>query len=177
MQLILNGDTRPILFFLTAAADHIAGITGASPSVAISKNGAAFVAPAGAVSEVGDGWYKLTPAGADVATNGVLVLHAGAAGADPADVKCQVVAFDPYDTAPSLPEITGGVLRTPLPESYSGNGQEGTLTQLLYGLTAILGNVSQSGDVLTANRLDGETPAMSFLLDSATAPSSRRRSD
>jgi hypothetical protein len=177
MQLILNGDARPILFFLTAAADHVSGITGASPVVTISKNGGAFAAPAGAVSEVGDGWYRLVPAGADVMTNGIFVLHASAEGADPADVKCQVVAFDPYDAAPSLPEITGGVLRTPLAESYAGNGQEGTLTQLLYGLTAILGNVSQSGDVLTANRLDGETPAMSFLLDSATAPSSRRRSD
>ncbi len=177
MQLILNGDTRPVLFFLTAAADHIAGLAGGTPTVTISKNGAAFVSPAGAVAEVGDGWYRLTPAGADVTTNGIFLLHAAADGADPVDVKCQVVAFDPYDAAPTLPEITGGVLETALPESYADNGQAGTLTQLLYGLTAILGNVSQSGDVLTANRLDGTTPAMNFMLDSATAPSSRRRTE
>jgi hypothetical protein len=35
--------------------------------------------------------------------------------------------------------------------------------------------VSQSGATLTANRLDGATPAMSFTLDSAAAPTSRRR--
>jgi hypothetical protein len=177
MQLILNGDTRPILFFLTSASDHISGMTGVTPSVTVSKNGAAFATPAGAVAEVGDGWYRLTPAGADVTTNGIFLLHATATGADPVDVKCQVVVFDPYDAAPTLPEITGGVLETALPESYADNGQAGTLTQLLYGLTAILGNVSQSGAVLTANRLDGTTPAMSFTLDSATAPSSRRRTD
>ena len=125
MQLILNGDTRPVLFFLTAAADHIAGLAGASPTVTISKNGAAFGAHAGAVAEVGDGWYRLIPAGADVTTNGIFLLHAVADGADPVDVKCQVVAFDPYDAAPTLPEITGGVLETALPESYADNGQAG----------------------------------------------------
>lgn len=177
MQLILNGDTRPVLFLLTSSADHVTGLAGASPTVTVSKNGAAFASPAGSVAEVGDGWYKLVPAGPDVTTNGIFLLHAVADGADPVDVKCQVVAFDPYDAAPTLPQITGGVLETALPESYADNGQAGTLTQLLYGLTAILGNVSQSGDILTANRLDGETPAMSFMLDSASAPSSRRRTD
>ena len=46
---------------------------------------------------------------------------------------------------------------------------------LLYGIAAMMGNVSQSGATLTANRLDGVTPAMTFTLDSATAPTARRR--
>jgi hypothetical protein len=175
MQLILNGDTRPILFFMTQSSDHISGLVGAAPVVAISKNGGSFAAPAGTVAEVGDGWYGLTPGGADVTTNGVLLLHATATGGDPADVKAQVVAFDPYAAIPTLGAIQDGVLNDVLAESYAANGEPGTLAQLLYGISAVLGNIAQDGTTLTANRLDGVTPAMSFTLDSATAPTSRRR--
>jgi hypothetical protein len=175
MQLILNGDTRPILFFMAQSGDHISALTGAVPAVAVSKNGGAFGAPTGTVAEVGNGWYGLTPAGTDVTTDGILLLHATAAGGDPADVKAQVVAFDPYAAVPTLGAIQNGVLNDVLTESYAANGQPATLAQLLYGVLAMLGNVSQSGAVLTANRLDGTTPAMSFTLDSATAPTSRRR--
>jgi hypothetical protein len=97
MQLILNGDSHPLPFFLAASSDHLTGLAAAAPTVTISKNGAAFAAPAGAVAEIGNGWYKLTPSGADTTTNGMLLLHATAASADPADVKSQVVAFSPYD--------------------------------------------------------------------------------
>jgi hypothetical protein len=211
MQLILNGETRPIPFFLASSADHVTGLTGAAPAVTLAKNGGAFAAPSGTVAEMADGWYSLEPAGADVTTNGVLLLHATAAGADPADVKCQVVAFSPYDPAalgladlaaaptlsqsPTLAEIKAGILDDPLSahtiagtpgaalgalvgalaESYAANGQPATLAQLLYGILAILGNVSQTGTTLTAARLDGETQAMAFTLDSATAPTTRRR--
>jgi hypothetical protein len=174
MQLILNGDARPVPFFLAASADHVTGLTGAAPSVLISRNGGAFAAPAGAVAELGDGWYSLTPAGSDVTTDGVLLLHAAASGADPADVKCQVVAFSPYDPA-ALGLADLAVLTGALAESYAANGQPATLAQLLYGILAILGNVSQSGATLTAAKLDGETPAMTFTLDSPTAPTTRRR--
>jgi hypothetical protein len=30
MQLILNGDTRPILFFLAQSGDHVSGLVGAA---------------------------------------------------------------------------------------------------------------------------------------------------
>jgi hypothetical protein len=175
MQLILNGDTRPILFFLAQSGDHVSGLVGAAPVVTISKNGGAFGVPAGTVAAVGNGWYSLTPSGADTTTNGVLLLHATAAGGDPADVKAQVVAFDPFAAVPTLSAITDGLLNAALTESYAANGAPATLVQLLYGISAVMNNVSQSGVTLTANRLDGVTPAMSFTLDSATAPTSRRR--
>jgi hypothetical protein len=314
---------------MTSSADHISGLTGASPAVTISKNGAAPVTPSGAVAEIANGWYKLTPSGADATTNGMLILHASAAGGDPADVTAQVVAFSPYDSTrlglsalpdaasgasgglplgdgsgdvtltttsstalvtalaasiltnpshllatdasgrvtvgtnsdktgysltqsfpanfgslavssggnvtvggyatgedpasltwnaltasfttagsfgdglgsggggdgPTLTEIVDGILDaalsahtgagTPgaalgalvgaLTESYAANGQPATMAQLLYGIMALLGNVAQSGTTITASRLDGTTPAMTFTLDSATAPASRRR--
>jgi len=112
MQLILNGDTRPIVFFLTSSSDHVTGLTGATPTVTISKNGAAYASPAGTASEIGNGYYKLVPSGADVTTNGVFLLHATATGADPCDVSAQVVAFNPYDAVrmglTALPSAAAG---------------------------------------------------------------------
>ncbi len=67
------------------------------------------------------------------------------------------------------------MLNDALTESYAANGEPATLAQLLYGISAVMSNVAQDGTSLTANRLDGVTPAMSFTLDSATAPTSRRR--
>jgi len=99
MRLLKQSDTTKVIpFLLVDATDHITGKTGLSPIVTISKNGASFGAPSGSVAEIGNGWYKLTPAATDLGTVGPLLLHATAAGADPVDVEYQVVPFDPYDS-------------------------------------------------------------------------------
>ena len=95
----LNDTTKPLVFLMVDANDHITGKTGLAPTVTISKNGGAFASPSGTVSEIGNGWYKLVPSAADVDTLGPLLLHAEATGADPADIEYQVVAYDPYDAA------------------------------------------------------------------------------
>jgi hypothetical protein len=102
-MLIVTGDTtRLIVFLMVDSTDHVTPKTGLSPTVTRSKNGGSFGAVTGAVAEVGgaglgNGWYKLTPAAGDVDTLGVLVLHATAAGADPADVMVEVVAANVHD--------------------------------------------------------------------------------
>lgn len=86
----------PLFFFLTQAADHITGLTGATPTVTISKNGAAFGAPGGSVTEIANGWYQVGGNTTDTNTLGDILLHATATGADPCDmVVAQVVAFNP----------------------------------------------------------------------------------
>jgi hypothetical protein len=91
--------TYPILFFLVSSTDKVTGLTAATPTVTLSKNGASFAAAATSPAEVGNGWYSL--AGANLATDlntlGDLVLHATASGADPVDEKYAVVPFDPFD--------------------------------------------------------------------------------
>lgn len=100
MRLLYRNDTsKPLLFLMVDAVDHLTGKTGLTPTVTISKNGSSFAAPAGTVSEVGYGWYKLTPASNDVDTLGPLILHAEATGADPADVEYRVVAYNPDDAS------------------------------------------------------------------------------
>lgn len=97
MFLIKQADTsHSIQFLLTQAADHITALTGATPTVTLSKNGGGFGSAGGTVAEVANGVYKLTPSAGDTGTLGSLVLHATAASGDPTDVVVQVVAFDPF---------------------------------------------------------------------------------
>lgn len=99
MRLLKQFDTlRPIVWLMVDSTDHISPKTGLSPSVVISKNGGSFAAPTGTITEIGNGWYKLTPTATDVNTLGPLLVHATATGADPVDVEYQVVAYDPYSS-------------------------------------------------------------------------------
>ena len=97
---IKNGNTtRNLVFLMIDSTDHISGKTGLTPTVKISKNGAAGVSPSGAVSAVDatnmPGWYQLAANATDANTGGALILHATATGADPCDEQFQVVAYDP----------------------------------------------------------------------------------
>src|SRR3990167_5540851 len=84
--------TYPLVFLMVSSSDHINGVTGLSPTVTISKAGAAFASPAGAVSEIANGWYKVAGNATDNATLGPLILHATGTAADPVDVVYNVTA-------------------------------------------------------------------------------------
>lgn len=79
--------TYPLVFLLVLSSDHISPATGKSPTVTLSKNGAAFASPAGAVTEIGNGWYKVAGNSTDSNTTGPLVLHATEASSDPVDME------------------------------------------------------------------------------------------
>src|SRR5271170_3677592 len=79
-------------FILVSSTDHVSPLTGASPLVAISKNGGAFAAPQGAVTEVSNGWYVVSLTPSDVNTVGSLSYHITAAGGDDTDFSDQVIA-------------------------------------------------------------------------------------
>lgn len=98
MELKVNSAVEPLLFMMIDSADHISGKTGLAPTVTISKNGGVFASPAGAVTEVGSGLYKIAANATDTNTLGPLWIHATAAGADPLDERSyRVVPYDPYD--------------------------------------------------------------------------------
>lgn len=90
--------TYALMFLMVDAVDHLTGKTGLTPTVTLSKNGAAFASPSGAISEVANGWYKVAGNATDSATLGPLALHAEASGADPCDVLYEVVAYNPQDS-------------------------------------------------------------------------------
>lgn len=104
----LGASDHALVFYLVSSVDHVAGLTGATPTVTISKNGGAFAAPAGAVSELGNGWYQTAADSADVNMLGPLILHAEASGADPCDVLAFVVPG--YGASPYYQGVPGTVL-------------------------------------------------------------------
>ncbi len=68
--------------------------------------------------------------------------------------------------------LKGGVAMT---ESYAADGATATPEQILYMIWAALSEFAVSGTTITAKRLDGSTPAMTFTLDDGTDPTSRTR--
>ena len=74
------------------------------------------------------------------------------------------------------PPTAAQILTTPITEAYAASGAAPTLAQILCMIYALLGETSITGTTLTAKKLDRTTPAMTFTLDSATAPTSKTRS-
>lgn len=95
----LGSATGHMVFLMVLSADKSTGATGLTPTVTISKNAGAFGAPAGAVTELANGWYKLAANATDRDTLGDLVIHATAATADPVDDRYAIIAYDPFNAA------------------------------------------------------------------------------
>lgn len=89
-----SSTTYAVVFLLVDETDHVTPVTGASPTITISKNGAAFSAASGSAEEVGGGLYKLANA-SDFDTLGTCVLKASAGGCDPSITIFRVETGDP----------------------------------------------------------------------------------
>lgn len=133
MQLLKQSSTaQPLVFLLVDSTDHVTGQTGLTPTVTLSKAGGAFASPAGAVTEIANGWYKVAGNATDTGTLGPLILHATGTAADPVDILYGVVAFDPQDSVraglTALPNAAAGantglpVVGTQLPLALGANG-------------------------------------------------------
>lgn len=111
-----SSTTQPLLFLLVSSSDHISGLTGATPTVKLGKNGGTGASPSGTVSEIDStnlpGLYKVAGNATDTNTLGPLVLHASASGSDPADEFYEIVAFDPQAATnlglTAIPAIASG---------------------------------------------------------------------
>jgi len=86
--------------------------------------------------------------------------------ASPAAVGSAMTLTSAYDFAKGTVAMT---------EAYAALGATVTPAQALHQLIAMLNERSISGTTLTAKKLDGSTSAMTFTLDSATAPTSQTR--
>lgn len=99
----------PLVFLLISSTDHLTGLTGAAVTATLSKSGAAFGSPAGAVAEIGSGWYKVAGNATDTATLGPLALHATATGADPTDALYPVVSYNPQSATAFMTSVASVV--------------------------------------------------------------------
>lgn len=152
---------RPLLFLMVDTADHISAKTGLSPTVTISKNGATFASPAGAVTELANGWYKVAGNATDTGTLGPLVLHATGSGADPSDIEFEVVAFDPEDVVrlglTALPNVAAGA-NGGLPTGDAG----GRTTVGAIAANAITATAINADAITAAKIADGAIDAATF---------------
>jgi hypothetical protein len=157
-----------LLFFLTLSSDHVSPATGLSPTVTISKNGAAFASPSGAVTEIANGWYKVAGNATDTNTLGPLALHASVATADNCDlVVANIVAYNPQDSML-------GVLTTQMSESYAAMSTAPTLAQAIFAIQQMLQNRSTSGTTLTMKTI-GNASQQTFTLNDPANPTSITR--
>ena len=78
---------------MISSSDHLSLKTGAAPVVNVSKAGGAFAAAGGTVTEVGNGWYKVSLTTTDTNTVGDLAYYITGSGSDDTDFVDQVLTF------------------------------------------------------------------------------------
>jgi hypothetical protein len=169
---------HPLLFLLVKTSDHLTGLTGASPTVTLSKDGAAFASPSGAVSELANGWYKVAANATDSNTLGALLLHATATSGDPCDDEYRVVAYNPDDAVhlglSALPNVAAGAAGG-LATATNASGQvvASSVVGNVSGSVANLASGAQT-DVESALTAQGYTTARAAKLDDLDATVSSR---
>jgi hypothetical protein len=148
---------QPLVFLIVGSSDHITGLTGATPTVTISKNGAAFASPAGAVTEIGNGWYKVAGNATDNATLGPLILNATATSGDPTSDQYPVVAYNPQDAVHlGLTALPNTACTTNASLLTSGTGTD----QLSVAAGKVLLQATQTGVTIpTVTTLTGQLTA------------------
>lgn len=173
-----SSTAHPLLFLLVSSTDHITGLTGATVTVTLSKDGAAFTSPSGSVSELANGWYKVAGNAIDTGTLGSLLLHATATGADPCDEEYRVVAFNPDDGThlglSALPNVAAGAAGG-LATATNSSGQV-TASSVAGNVTGSVGNLAAGAqtDVESALTAQGYTTARAGKLDDMDAAVSTR---
>lgn len=96
--MLKQSTARNLGVLMTDSTDHVTGKTGLTLTVTASKNGAAFASIAPTVTELATGWYNVALTTSHTDTLGDLLLHITATGADPSDVREQVVAGLPGES-------------------------------------------------------------------------------
>lgn len=158
-----SSSTYALEFLLVSSTDHITPVTGITPTVTISKNSGSFGAASGTVSEIGNGWYKVSGGGLATDTNtvGPLILHATGTGADPTDATYTIVPWNPFDIIDEFLDSTNTV--------ETGETIRQTLRLLR---SVIVGVSSESSGTIVFKRKDGTTTALTVVHDSTGSRSS-----
>lgn len=148
----------------------------ASSGIMLSKNGGTLAvrhATVTASTYMTRGLYSVTLDTTDTATLGQLrMIYTDSGTCLPVWLDALVVVASVYDDT-----INGAAnpWTTTLTESYSADGAPFTPAQALYGINQMLQEKSVSGTTLTVKKLDGSTTAMTFTLNSSSAPTSITR--
>lgn len=143
--MLKQSTARNLMVFLTDSTDHVTGLAGATLTITLSKNGAAFASISPTVTERGNGWYNIALTSSHTDTLGDLVLRATASGADPIDLREQVFAGLPGESVTVSSIGTDVITSTALASSAVTEIATGVRSEL----TTELGRI----DVATSTRL------------------------
>ena len=177
------------------ATDGVTPETGVTVTARLSKNGGAFVArnDGTAPSHDENGDYTVVLDATDTNTLGRLRIAVSDSTVHvpvwrdllvlPANIFDSLVSGSDYiqtDTTQiegtdASDQLRDKVWTQALTESYASDGTAITAAQAMYMIWSALSEFAISGTTITAKKLDGSTSAMTFTLDSATAPTSRTR--
>ncbi len=133
--LIQSTASQVVMLKAYLASDHVSAATGKTIPVTISKNGGAFGNPnAGAtnLTEVSNGWYKVTLDATDTATAGPLVIRGTEAATDDVELICLVQAA--VSAAPSAATIADAVWD----EATAGHVAAGSAGKLIIDTAAYI---------------------------------------
>jgi hypothetical protein len=143
--MLKQSTARNVMVFLTDSTDHVTGLAGATLTITLSKNGAAFASITPTVTDRSDGWYSVALTTAHTDTLGDLVLRATATGADPIDLREQVFAGLPGESVTVSSIGTDVITSTALAAS--------AVTEIATGVRSELATELARIDVATSTRL------------------------
>lgn len=103
--MLKQSTARNLMVFLTDSTDHVTGLGGATLTVTLSKNGAAFASISPTVTDRSNGWYNIALTSSHTDTLGDFVLRATASGADPIDLRTQVLVALPGESDANVTAI------------------------------------------------------------------------
>lgn len=89
--MLKQSTARNVAILMTDSTDHVTGKTGLTLTLTASKDGGAFASITPTVTELSNGWYSLALTATHTNTLGDLLIHATGTGADPSDMREQVV--------------------------------------------------------------------------------------
>ena len=133
--MLKQSTARNLMVFLTDSTDHVSGLAGATLTITLSKNGAAFASISPTVTDRGNGWYSVALTSAHTDTLGDLVVRATASGADPIDLREQVFAGLPGESVTVSSIATDAITATSIATSAVTEIQSGLATSA--DLTAV----------------------------------------
>lgn len=164
---------------VSGSVGSVVGLTAANLDVAVSTRlaSASYTAPNNAGISAID---LLTSATLDATVSSRLPTSSYVSPLDAAGTRAALGMASAnmdaqFAALPTAASIVAAQLTTAITESYRANGGAPTLAQFMCEVLAHLGESSIVGAVKTLNQFDHSTVAETFLLDSATAPTSIQR--
>jgi len=140
-------ENRIVFVMIDGSGGEVSGL-GAALTMQISKNGGAFAACAGTISEIGDGWYSYLSTAGEADTPGPIAITATGAGTIQQNLE-YVVANRIYNTKSYTYPVTRSDTLAPVPDATVEIYTQADRVGLVWsGITDEFGHARDESDAL-----------------------------